>query len=67
MFTLIPLLSGQGRARHGRLLGEAAALIDAGLIRPLLDPQRLTLAQAQQAHELVSSGTARGKVVVDIE
>lgn len=67
VFTLIPLLSGQGRARHGRLLAEAAALIDTGLIRPLLDPQRFTLAQAQQAHEWVISGSAQGKVVVDLE
>ncbi|MCX2860900.1 zinc-binding dehydrogenase [Paucibacter sp. PLA-PC-4] len=48
------------------VIGEAAALIDAGLIRPLPDPQRFKLTQAQQAHELVS-GSARGKVVVDIE
>lgn len=49
------------------VMGEAAALIDAGLIRSLPDPQRFKLAQAQQAHELVSGGAARGKEVVDIE
>ena len=44
VFTLFPLLTGQDQAHHGRVLREAAALIDAGKLRPLLN-DRLLLAR----------------------
>ena len=66
VFTLWPLLSGEGREHHGRILREAAALVDAGLIKPRLDEHRFTLATADAAHELVTTGQGRGKVVVDV-
>ena len=64
VFTLLPLLSGIGRARHGKILHEVAALADAGKLRPLLNDQRFTPAQISDAHALVESG-ALGKVVVE--
>ena len=36
VFTLLPLLTGEGRAHHGRILAEAAALVHAGKLKPLL-------------------------------
>ena len=66
VFTLLPLISGIGRERHGQILRQAAALVEAGQIEPRLDEQRFTLATAEQAHALVASGQARGKVVVDV-
>jgi len=66
VFTLWPLLSGEGREHHGHILREAAALVDAGLIRPRLDERRFTLATAGEAHERVAGGRGQGKVVVDI-
>ena len=66
VFTLLPLLSGEGRQRHGDILREAAALVDAGLITPRLDAHRFTLATVGQAHDLVATGQGRGKVVVDV-
>lgn len=66
VFTLLPLLGGEGRERHGAILREAAALVDAGLIEPRLDARRFTLATAGAAHELVAAGRGQGKVVVDV-
>lgn len=66
VFTLLPMITGQGRAHHGRILGEATALVEAGKLRPLLDPHRFTLETAQDAHTLVESGHAAGKVVVEL-
>ena len=64
VFTLFPLLSGIGRARHGEILREAAALADAGKLRPLVNNQHFSSANIAAAHALVESG-ALGKVVVD--
>lgn len=67
VFMLLPMLRGPGREVHGRILREIAALADAGTLRPLLDPARFELAAAGEAHALLGSGKARGKVVVDID
>src|SRR5262245_2044983 len=39
VFTLLPILTGEGRAHHGEILREATRLIEAGKIRPRLDPR----------------------------
>ena len=66
VFRLLPLLTGQGRARHGEILAEAARLAEAGQLVPTLDPRRFTLASAEEAHRAVSTGAARGKIVIDV-
>jgi NADPH2:quinone reductase len=66
VFTLRPLLTGEGRANHGHILREAARLIEAGRILPLMDPRRFTLATAQSAYDDVAAGRARGRVVIDV-
>ncbi|MFI6761033.1 zinc-dependent alcohol dehydrogenase family protein [Micromonospora sp. NPDC050417] len=67
VFTLMPMLTGQGREHHGEILREAAALADAGGLKPLLDPRRFTLATVADAHALVESGASTGKVVIDVQ
>ena len=49
VFMLIPMLHDVGRAEHGRILREAAALADAGKLRPHLDPKRFDLAATADA------------------
>ena len=66
VFTLLPLLTGKGREHHGRILQEAARLIEAGSVVPILDPHRFNLESAEAAHELLLSGTAQGRLVIDI-
>jgi NADPH:quinone reductase len=66
VFTLLPLLTGKGRAHHGEMMREATKLIEAGELVPLVDERRFTLETAMEAHALVASGEALGKVVVEV-
>jgi NADPH2:quinone reductase len=67
VFTLLPMLSGKGRAHHGDILRAATQLAEAGKLRPLLSQERFTLETALQAHMAVESGKTVGKVVVEME
>ena len=64
VFMLIPLLHGIGRDRHGRILQEAAALVDNDQLKPLIDDKRFTFDQISDAHAFAESGKAVGKVLV---
>jgi NADPH:quinone reductase-like Zn-dependent oxidoreductase len=66
VFTLLPLLSGEGRANHGAIMAEAARLVDAGKIKVLLDDRHYGLHEVDQAHAAMRNRTARGKVVVEV-
>ncbi len=63
----IPLITGEGLAHHGEILRAAAELADAGKLKPLIDPNRFTFAQANEAHALFESGKHVGKIVLDEE
>ena len=66
VFTLLPLLTGRGRAHHGEILAEAAALAEAGRLTPIVDPARYDLETVTDAHRAVESGKRQGKVVVRV-
>lgn len=66
VFTLLPLLTGEGRAHHGEILRQAARLAEAGKLRPILDPRRFHLGEVHQAHAALTDRTASGKVVVEV-
>jgi len=66
VFTLYPLISGQGRAHHGEILAAAAALIDEGRITPRVHDHTYTLAQVADAYQHLQQGKTNGKVVVSI-
>lgn len=66
VFTLLPLLTGQGREHHGEILDQAADLIEAGRLKPIVDPRRFDLDTAEAAHELLKSGEAQGRLVIEI-
>jgi NADPH:quinone reductase len=65
VFTLLPLLTGEGRAHHGEILAHIATLVEAGKLRPFLNDHLFSVADIDSAHALVESG-AVGKVVVDL-
>ncbi len=65
VFTLLPLLTGENRAHHGGILAQAAALAEAGKLRPLLSAERFSVSGIDAAFARVSAG-APGKVVVEI-
>lgn len=66
VFTLLPLLSGEGRAHHGEIMAEAARLAEAGKLVPLLDARRFTMESVGEAYALIRDHAAKGKLVVDI-
>jgi NADPH2:quinone reductase len=67
VFTLMPLLTGKGRAHHGDIMAEATKLADAGKLVPVMSSQRFTFADANAALDLVESGRSGGKVVVETD
>jgi NADPH2:quinone reductase len=62
VFMLLPMLTGHGRARHGEILSALARLIDAGRLRPLLDPEVFDFSAAAAAHRKLEQGAALGKI-----
>jgi NADPH:quinone reductase len=66
IFTLLPLLSGEGRAHHGDILREAANLVGAGKLSVRLNSRQFTLANIDGAYAAQKEGSAAGKIVVDI-
>lgn len=64
VFTLTPLLTGQGREHHGAILREAAALVDAGQLTIRVDQQPFTLADVNEAFRQVAEGRGQGKTVI---
>ncbi len=67
VFTLLPMLTGEGREHHGEILAEAAKLAEAGKLVPRLDPRRFTLETVCDAYAALKTGKVAGKLVVDIE
>jgi NADPH:quinone reductase-like Zn-dependent oxidoreductase len=67
VFTLLPLLSGEGRAHHGEILDQAVKLAEAGQLQISLDPRRFSLDGVENAYTATKNGTMRGKLVVEIE
>jgi NADPH:quinone reductase len=65
VFTLLPLITGEGRAHHGEILRRASALVEAGKLRPLLNQRHFSIDEIGAAHALVEAG-AVGKVVVEL-
>jgi NADPH:quinone reductase len=67
VFTLLPLLTGEGRAHHGEILRQATKLVEAGKLAPRVDPRRFAFATLAEAYDAVRAGAAGGKIVIDIE
>src|SRR5271170_1887303 len=66
VFTLLPLLTGEGRAHHGEILAEATRLVETGRLAPILDPRRFALATVCDAYRAMEDRAGRGKIVVEI-
>ena len=66
VFTLLPLITGKHRAHHGEIMAEATALIEAGKLKPIVDPTYYSFANVEDAYKAVEAGTSKGKVIVNI-
>lgn len=67
VFTLLPLLTGEGRRHHGEILEQAARLIEGGKLAPQMDERRFTLATVDEAYRILRDGEARGRLVVELD
>jgi NADPH:quinone reductase-like Zn-dependent oxidoreductase len=66
VFTLLPLLTGRGRAHHGEILRAVATLVQDGSITPALATESYDWSSVAEAHGAVAEGRPDGKVVVDL-
>jgi len=66
VFTLYPLISGKGRAHHGRILSQAASLIESGRISARIDQKDYTLESIHDAYSDLQNKRASGKVVIQV-
>lgn len=66
VFTLLPMLTGKGRAHHGEILRSATEMIEAGKIVPRLDPRHFALDTILEAYASLRDRTIKGKLVVDL-
>jgi NADPH:quinone reductase len=66
VFSLLPLLTGQGRSHHGDILRAAAQLVADGRLIPRVDRREFSLDSLAEAYRLIEQRSARGKIVIDI-
>jgi len=66
VFTLLPMLTGEGRAHHGEIMREATRLVEAGKVVPRVDPRHFALSAVDDAYRAIEAGDAAGKIVVDV-
>lgn len=66
VFSLLPMLTGQGRAHHGDILREATRLAEAGDLVTRVDSRQFNFDSAADAHAAVEQRHAAGKVVIDV-
>lgn len=66
IFMLIPMLHNYRKARHGEILAQICARVEAGELKPLVDERRFSLADAPAAYDELDAGRARGKLVIEI-
>ena len=62
----MPLLTGEGRERHGEILREVASIVDDGKLRALVDGRTYGLDTLNDAFSLLESRANTGKVVVSL-
>lgn len=66
VFMLLPILNNEGREQYGEILTKIAEMVDQGKLKPRIDSHPFTLETVQDAHALLESGKAQGRVVLKI-
>lgn len=66
VFMAISIIHNDNRKHHGDILERLAALVDRGLIQPLIDQRHeFTPAGVSAAHARLESGHAIGKIIIE--
>lgn len=66
VFMLIPMIHNYKREEHAEILTALTDIVEAGGLRPVVDDTVFSLEEVGQAHDLLASGNAMGKVVVNV-
>jgi NADPH2:quinone reductase len=66
VFMLLPIIKNKNRGMLGEILAKISGIVDAGQLKPFIDPKKFTLETISDAHAWLESGKAQGKVVVTI-
>lgn len=64
VFILLPLVMNENLDSLGKALSEITQLVETSQLKIMLDPHSFTLAEVCDAHRLVESHLAKGKVVL---
>ena len=59
------MLHNHKREEHGKILADIAKITEAGNYKPVVDEHKFSMQQIGEAHALLESGKAVGKVVVE--
>jgi NADPH2:quinone reductase len=62
----LPLITGIKRDHYSGILTKITELVDAGIIKPLIDDEKFTIKQVVAAHTHLENGNAIGKIVMTI-
>lgn len=65
VFSLLPLLTGNGRAHHGKILQKVTELVEQGRLKPLLAEEQFGANDIAAAYDLVVKGS-KGKVILEL-
>lgn len=66
VFMLLPMLHNYKREVHAKTLKKLTEIVEAGMLRPVLDEQHYSLEETARAHDRLASGQGMGKVVIEI-
>ena len=66
VFMIIPILYNQdkGKAQHGKILNEIVKGVESGDITPLINKEIFPFERVAEAHALLESGKATGKIIL---
>ena len=66
VFMPIQIIHNVDRSHHGDILRRISAMVDCGLISPLIDQRHpFTPSGAGAAHDRLESGKAIGKILIE--
>lgn len=67
VFTLLPLLTGEGQAHHGEILASATKIIEEGKLKPLLSPKTFALSELNEALSELEKPSGIGKIAIGMQ
>lgn len=66
VFTLAPLLSGEGRAHHAEILEKATLLANSGQLKPAVNPKDFSFENIEEAYSGLENHTLKNRAIVCI-